>query len=129
MASCTICGVSFPKRSQVRGHIQGSGGEHAGIGFQEAEDYISDARDEASESAAPDADRDADPASSPSSSEAGADGLGVPQSKDLGPDPDQENDPTCPECKGNKWFDASKAGYDYGCPDCSSEGSWTVWNA
>lgn len=120
MASCKICGVSFPKSSQVRGHIQGSAGEHAGIGFQEAEDYISDARDEADESAESDGDPPADPPSSPSSSE----GIGVPSTAGT----EQEDDPTCPECGGNKWFDASKAGYDYGCPDCSDAQNWTVWN-
>ena len=124
MASCTICGVSFPKPEQVRGHIQGSGGEHAGIGFQEAEQYISDARDEAASEADPAGDPPADPASSPSSS----DGLGVPQGKHVEADAEQKDDPTCPDCGGNKWFDASTAGYDYGCPACSTGEKWTVWS-
>lgn len=124
MASCTICGTSFSTPEKVRGHIQGSGGEHAGIGFADAHEYISEAPDESAPEADPAGDPPADPASSPSRSE----GLGVPQGKRVEAEPEQDDDPECPECGGNEWFDASKAGYDYGCPDCSSEEKWTVWN-
>lgn len=128
MASCTICGVSFGKPSQVRAHIQGSAGDHAGIGFRDAADYISEAPDESSDPAPeadPDAGPDADPPSSPSKDE----GLGVPQRSTPTPDETKETDPTCPECGGNRWFDASEhTDYDVGCADCSGEDSWVVWN-
>lgn len=123
MASCTICGVSFGKPAQVRAHIQGSSGEHAGIGFRDAEEYISEAPDES----APDADAATDPAGDPPSSPSKDEGLGVPQKADTGPAASKADNPTCPECGGNRWFDASAAGYNYGCADCSSAENWTVW--
>lgn len=47
---------------------------------------------------------------------------------DDGP-PTVEIDPKCPECGGNKYFDATEhTDYDYGCPDCSNGENWVVWN-
>lgn len=124
MPFCSLCGVSFGKHEQVRAHIQGSKGEHAGIGFANAEQYISETP--------PDDDDDADPpggsASSPSSSEAQG-GLSIPE-RSVAPEAkaEQKDDPTCPECGGNQWFDASEhTDYAFGCADCSSGTNWTVY--
>lgn len=126
MASCKLCGVSFGTPEQVRAHIQGSAGEHAGIGFRDAEEYISEAPDE-TDDPAPEADPAGEPASDPPSSPSKDGGLGVPQ---RAPRPSSEDDPTCPECEGNRYFDASEhTDYDYGCADCSDADSWVVWNA
>lgn len=122
---CTICGVSFGKPSQVRAHIQGSGGEHAGIGFADAEQYISDAQEIEADDADPPAGPPADPPSSPSSTE----GLGVPDKHVTTPKPEQKDDPTCPECGSNRWFDASEhTNHQYGCAECSSATSWQVYS-
>jgi len=37
MPFCSLCGVSFGTSEQVRGHIQGSKGEHLGIGYADDE--------------------------------------------------------------------------------------------
>jgi len=43
---------------------------------------------------------------------------------------DPSDEPECPECGGNRYFDASEhTEYDYGCPDCSDEESWVVFDA
>jgi ssDNA-binding Zn-finger/Zn-ribbon topoisomerase 1 len=42
---------------------------------------------------------------------------------------DASDDPKCPECGGNRYFDASEyTDYQYGCPDCSDEDSWVVFD-
>lgn len=125
MASCTICGVAFEKSEQVRAHIQGSGGEHAGIGFADAKDYISEARDEAS----PPTDSATDSASEPAEeSLSNEGGVGVPQHAQTTPD-EQSTEPECPECGGNRWFDASQhTEYSFGCADCSDSDSWVVFD-
>jgi DNA-directed RNA polymerase subunit RPC12/RpoP len=126
MASCTICGVSFEKPSQVRAHIQGSGGEHAGIGFADAEQYISDARVEDDNSGAPPGGPPGGAASSPSKDAV----LGVPQGRRAQAQAEQKDEPTCPECGSNRWFDASEqTDYEYGCANCSDGTNWQVFNA
>jgi len=43
---------------------------------------------------------------------------------------DPSDEPECPECGGHRYFDASEhTDYDYGCPDCSDEESWVVFDA
>lgn len=37
---CTICSKGFGSKEGARAHIQGSTGEHKGIGFADAEDHI-----------------------------------------------------------------------------------------
>lgn len=125
MPSCTICGVAFGTRPQVRAHIQGSTGEHAGIGYADANEYISDAPvDEDEQGGAP-----ADSPSAPADDGLSSDGLGVPQKDVAQGGASQSNDPTCPECGGNRWFSASEhTDYEYGCADCSTDTNWTVWN-
>lgn len=54
------------------------------------------------------------------------------------PDPDpvvtdggdpSDDEPECPECGGNRYFDASEhTEYEYGCPDCSDDESWVVFD-
>jgi hypothetical protein len=54
------------------------------------------------------------------------------------PDPDavvtdggdpSDDEPECPECGGNRYFDASEhTDYAYGCADCSGEESWVVFD-
>jgi hypothetical protein len=42
---------------------------------------------------------------------------------------DPSDEPECPECGGNRYFDASEhTEYDYGCPDCSDDESWVVFD-
>ena len=42
---------------------------------------------------------------------------------------DPSDEPECPECGGNRYFDASEhTDYDYGCPDCSDDESWVVFD-
>jgi hypothetical protein len=42
---------------------------------------------------------------------------------------DPDDDPRCPECDGNVFFDASEhTDFEFGCPNCSSEEEWVVWN-
>jgi hypothetical protein len=42
---------------------------------------------------------------------------------------DPSDDPSCPECDGNVFFDASEhTDFEYGCPHCSTDGEWVVWN-
>lgn len=128
MPSCTICGVSFGTRNQVRGHIQGSAGEHAGIGFHDAGEYISDAPvSDAPEQDAP-AEPPAESADEPSPSKPDdEEGLGVPSNVER---PTDDDDPRCPECGSNQWFDASEVtDYQYGCAECSDGNSWQVFNA
>jgi len=39
------------------------------------------------------------------------------------------SEPTCPECGGSRYFDASgHTEYDFGCADCSDGSGWVVWN-
>jgi hypothetical protein len=56
-----------------------------------------------------------------------------------GPDPDPnpattdggdpDDDPTCPECGGNVFFDASEhTQFEFGCPTCSTDEEWVVWD-
>jgi hypothetical protein len=128
MPFCSLCGVSFGTSEQVRGHIQGSKGEHLGIGYADAEQYITESP--------PDDDNDADPpggaAGGPAdeslSSQAQV-GLSIPEAKaEASPSAGQNNDPTCPECGSNRWFDASEhTDYPRACADCSDESSWMVY--
>ena len=42
---------------------------------------------------------------------------------------DPSDEPECPECGGNRYFDASDhTEYDYGCADCSDDESWVVFD-
>lgn len=42
---------------------------------------------------------------------------------------DPSDDPECPECEGNVFFDASEhTDFEFGCPNCSDEENWVVWN-
>jgi hypothetical protein len=122
---CTICGVSFGTPEQVRAHIQGSGGEHAGIGFADAEQYISDAPI--------DEDGDADPPGGPPAGAAeeaskGTAGLDVPQRHVEGGAREQKDDPECPNCGSNRYFDASEhTDHPFGCPECSDGNNWFVY--
>lgn len=53
-----------------------------------------------------------------------------------GPDPEPVESPDvpeCPECGGTEWFDPREVSngqvdFDYGCPSCSTEAEWVVWN-
>jgi len=129
---CTICGDSFGSPEGTRGHIQGSRGDHQGIGFADAQEYISETQYDPDSDGDPDADPPggaASPASSPSSPSKDA-GLGVPQRKRPQAQAEPKDDPECPECGSNRWFDASKhTDYSYGCADCSDRTSWQVFNA
>lgn len=50
-------------------------------------------------------------------------------SPDAEPTSTPNDDPACPDCGGSRYFDASEhTKYDYGCPDCSTEDAWVVWN-
>lgn len=126
MASCTICGVSFGTPEQVRAHIQGSAGEHAGIGFADAAEFISDAPTDDDSDADPPGGAPGAPASSPSKDA----GLGIPQKHVEAAASEQEDDPECPKCGSNEWFDASEhTDYPYGCADCSDGTNWQVYEA
>jgi hypothetical protein len=133
MPFCSLCGVAFGEPDQVRAHIQGSGGDHAGIGFNTAEEYITDTapdvldEDDDAGPAGGAAGAPADEASSPSKASKDA-GLGVPEKQVEESKAEQKDDPTCPECGSNRWFDASEhTDYPYGCANCSDGSSWQVY--
>lgn len=123
---CTICGKSFGSPEGTRGHIQGSKGEHAGIGFADAQEYITETHIEEGSGGGPDADPPGG-AASPASKDAG---LGVPEKHVSQAQAEQKDDPECPNCGSNRWFDASEhTDYPYGCADCSDGSSWQVYEA
>jgi len=129
MPYCDICGVGFGESDQVRAHIQGSRGEHEGIGFADAEQYIS--------ATPPSGDDDPDPpggaaggAAGEASSPSKHSGLFIPQRETSKPDAGEDDDPECPECGSNEWFDASEhTDHPFGCANCSDDNSWMVYGA
>lgn len=128
MPFCSICGVSFGDSDQVRAHIQGSKGEHAGIGFADAEQYISESPPDDDDDADPPGGAAGAPADESLSSQAQG-GLNIPEAKaEASASAGQNNDPTCPECGSNRWFDASEhTDYPYGCANCSDGSNWQVY--
>lgn len=127
MPYCTICGVGFAEPEQVRAHIQGSTGDHAGIGYADAEKHISDTPPSGDDGGDPPGDPpggSASEASSPSKDE----GLWIPQRDVSASSAGENSDPECPECGSNRYFDASEyTDYPFGCAECSDSTSWTVY--
>jgi len=119
--ACPWCDYTAPTGGSVQGHITGrSDGEHKGKRGPDVavEDLRVDT--EPAESATADGGTaDGDPVADAPETDTAATQAGAGDS----------DEPTCPECGGNRWFDASEhTEYEYGCADCSDESGWIVWN-
>lgn len=131
--ACPICGVGFAKAGSVRAHMtRKTDEEHKGVnGWDYEESELS-----AEGSAEPEGEVES-PESAASEGSASGGGLGIPEgpagataepTASDGGETSGESEPTCPECGGSQYFDATKAGYRYGCADCSTASDWVVYN-
>lgn len=123
---CQICERYTGSKSQVRAHIQGSKGDHEGIGFNEADNHIAETDkhvEQQGQQSGGSESKGTGEASSPSSPSS----PGMPKNKDA---KRQTSNPDCPNCSSELYhrneLDTSRYRLenndaDYACLNCGKE--------